>query len=77
VVASRDIEPRTRELAEMLAAAPRSAVEGTKASLVLAARSLNGADAVEQSGRWRLRAATSPERRSALEAAKKRLGRSI
>jgi enoyl-CoA hydratase/carnithine racemase len=75
VVASRDIEPRTKELAEMLAAAPRSAVEGTKASLVLAARSLNGADA-EQSGRWRLRAATSPERRSALEAAKKRLGRS-
>ncbi len=77
VVASRDIELRTRELAEMLASAPRSAVEGTKASLVLAARSLNGADALEQSGRWRLRAATSPERRSALEAAKKRLGRSI
>jgi enoyl-CoA hydratase/carnithine racemase len=76
VVASRDIELRTRELAEMLAAAPRSAVEGTKASLVLAARKLNGAAALEESGRWRLRAATSPERRAALEAAKKRLGRS-
>ncbi|MHB8460976.1 MAG: hypothetical protein ACYDB6_13080, partial [Candidatus Limnocylindrales bacterium] len=73
-VASRDIELRTQELAEMLAAAPRSAVEGTKASLVLAARTLNG-DALEQSGRWRLRAATSPERRSALDAAKQRLGR--
>lgn len=76
VVASRDIEVRTRELAEMLAAAPRSAVEGTKASLGLAARNLSGAEALEQSAQWRLRAATSSERRTALRAAKKRLGRS-
>jgi enoyl-CoA hydratase/carnithine racemase len=76
VVAARDIEQRTRELAEMLAAAPRSAVEGTKSSLGLAARGVTGAEALERSSRWRLRAATSPERRTALEAAKKRFGRS-
>jgi enoyl-CoA hydratase/carnithine racemase len=70
------IDGRTRDLAEMLAAAPRIAVEGTKASLVLAARGLSREDALEQSGRLRLRAATSPERRAALESAKQRLGRS-
>ncbi|MHB8587463.1 MAG: enoyl-CoA hydratase/isomerase family protein [Candidatus Dormibacteraceae bacterium] len=76
VVPAADIEERTRELAGMLAAAPRSAVEGTKASLVLAARRMPGGEALELSGRWRQRAAKSPERRAALEAAKKRLGRS-
>jgi len=77
VVPAAGIEARTRELAEMLAAAPRSAIEGTKASLVLASRRPAASDALEQSGRWRRRAATSPERRAALEAAKKRLGRSL
>src|ERR1700730_19329840 len=38
VVPAGDIDRRTRELAEMLAASPRSAVEGTKASLQMAAR---------------------------------------
>jgi enoyl-CoA hydratase/carnithine racemase len=74
VVPAAGIEARTRELAEKLAAAPRSAVEGTKASLLLAASRITG-DVLEQSGRWRRRAAASPERRSALAAARKRLGR--
>lgn len=77
VVPAADIDARTREMAEMLAASPRSAVEGTKASLVMAARRTASEDALEQSHGWRRRAITSAERRSALEAAKKRLGRSV
>ena len=71
------IERRTRALAESLVAGPRSAVQGTKASLVMAARGMAAAEAVEQSRRWRQAAATSPERRAALQAAKKKLGRSV
>ena len=75
VVAAGEVEVRTRALAERIAAAPRAAVEGTKASLVMAARSAVSEADLEQARRWRLRAVTSPERREALEAAKKRLGR--
>jgi enoyl-CoA hydratase/carnithine racemase len=77
VVPSAGIDSRTRELAEMLAGGPQSAVEGTKASLVMAARGPAVEDALEESRRWRQRAINSPERRAALEAAKKRLGRSV
>jgi enoyl-CoA hydratase/carnithine racemase len=77
VVQAANIVIRTRELAETLAAAPRSAVEGTKASLVMAARQAVAEDALQQARRWRHRAVTSAERRSALDAAKKRLGRSV
>jgi len=71
------VEHRTRELAESITSAPRSAVEGTKASLVMAGLGpIEQAD-LERAAAWRHRAATSPERRAALAAAKKRLGRSI
>jgi len=72
---AREIENRTRALAESIANAPRSAVEGTKASLVMAGLALLGEADLDRSASWRLRAATSPERRTALAAAKKRLGR--
>jgi enoyl-CoA hydratase len=77
VVAAHDIDRRTRELAEMLAAAPRSAVEGTKANLVMAARAEVDADAAQEATKRRLHAITSGERRAALEAAKRRLDRSV
>jgi enoyl-CoA hydratase/carnithine racemase len=77
VAPAGDIERRTRELADALATGPRSAVQGTKASLVMAARGTALEEALEQSGRWRHAAVTSPERRAALQAAKKRLGRSV
>src|SRR3984893_14579782 len=76
VVPARDIDRRTRDLAEMLAASPRSAVEGTKSSLQLTARHEPREGAVEQTRHLRQRATLSPERRAALEAVKKRLGRS-
>jgi len=76
VVPAGDIHRRTRELAEMLAASPRSAVEGTKASLQIAARHDPRESAMEQTRLLRQKAAASPERRSALESVKKRLGRS-
>jgi enoyl-CoA hydratase/carnithine racemase len=77
VVPAADTDRRTRELAEMLAASPRSAVEGTKASLQLAARNEPRERAVQQTRLLRQKASISPERRSALTAAKKRLGRSV
>jgi enoyl-CoA hydratase/carnithine racemase len=77
VVPAADTYKRTRELAEMLAASPRSAVEGTKASLLMAARHVAREEALDRTARLRRRAATSSERRTALEAAKKRLGRSV
>jgi enoyl-CoA hydratase/carnithine racemase len=76
VVPAGAIDRRTRELAEMLAASPRSAVEGTKASLQLSARHEPREAAMEQTRLLRQKANASPERRSALEAVKKRLGRS-
>jgi hypothetical protein len=59
----------------MLAASPRSAIEGTKVSLQLAARHEPREAAMEQTRLLRQTANASPERRSALEAVKKRLGR--
>ncbi|HYM66423.1 MAG TPA: enoyl-CoA hydratase/isomerase family protein, partial [Patescibacteria group bacterium] len=69
------VEARTRELAEAVTRAPRSAVEGTKASLVMAGLEPLEHTDLERAARWRRRAATSPERRAALAEAKKRLGR--
>jgi enoyl-CoA hydratase/carnithine racemase len=74
VVPAGDIDRRTRELAEMLAASPRSAVEGTKASLQIAARHDAREAAMVKTRLLRQRANASPERRLALEAVKKRLG---
>jgi len=76
VVPASEVEGRTRALALQIADSPRSAVEGTKSSLVMAGRALIDEGALERAAAWRLRAATSPERRVALDAAKKRLGRS-
>jgi enoyl-CoA hydratase/carnithine racemase len=75
VVPARDVESRTLAVAEALAVAPHSAVEGTKASLVLAAQALVAADDLARAAAWRRRAVSSSERRSALAAARKRLGR--
>jgi enoyl-CoA hydratase/carnithine racemase len=75
VIPTDEVEVRTRAVAQLVADAPRSAVEGTKASLVMAAQSLVDAGALDRASGLRRRAATSPERRAALEAAKKRLGR--
>jgi enoyl-CoA hydratase len=75
VVPAGAIDRRTRELAEMLAASPRSAIEGTKASLQLAARHEPRDAAMKQTRLLREKANASPERRSALEGVKKRLGR--
>lgn len=70
-----EVEHRTREFAEAIAALPRSAVEGTKASLVVAARHAVGGIPMEQVVELRRKAIASGERRAALDAAKKRLGR--
>ncbi len=75
VVAAGEVESRTRELAETIALLPRSAVEGTKASLVLAARRAVAEAPMEQIVEWRRKAIASGERRAALDAVKKRLGR--
>ena len=74
VVPAEDIDRRTRELAEVLAASPRSAVEGTKASLQMAARHEAPEAAMQKTRLLRQKANASPERRAALEAVKKRLG---
>jgi enoyl-CoA hydratase/carnithine racemase len=75
VVAADAVEQRTRAVAEAIAAAPRSAVEGTKASLVMAARSMIADADLGRATDLRRRAATSAERRDALEAARRRLGK--
>ncbi|MFI5282178.1 MAG: enoyl-CoA hydratase/isomerase family protein [Candidatus Dormibacterales bacterium] len=76
VAPAGQVEGRARELAQLVADAPRSAVEGTKASLVMAAQALVGPVELDRAAGWRRRAATSPERGAALEAARKLLGRS-
>lgn len=73
--AAGEVEARTRELAEAIASLPKSAVEGTKASLVLAARQAAAGIPMGQVLEWRRKAIASGERRAALDAAKKRLGR--
>jgi enoyl-CoA hydratase/carnithine racemase len=74
VVPAAGIEDRTRTVAQTIAAAPRSAVQGTKASLAVAARSLIRDGDLERVAGWRRTAATSEERRTALDAARRRLG---
>lgn len=75
VAAPDALEVRTRELADTIAKLPRSAVEGTKASLVLAARNAVAGISMDQVLTWRRKAIASGERRAALAAARKRLGR--
>jgi enoyl-CoA hydratase/carnithine racemase len=73
VVAAAGVEERTRVVANAIAAAPKSAIHGTKASLVMAARALIRDGDLERVAAWRRTATTSEERRTALEAAKRRL----
>ena len=75
VVPAAGVERRTRELADAIAALPRSAVEGTKASLVLASRRAVTDTELDKVAAWRRGAIASGERKEALAAAKKRLGR--
>ncbi len=77
VVPAAEIEARVRALSFAIASAPRVAVEGTKAALVMAARRSVAEADLEAVLAWRRRAIVSPERRAALAAAKKRLGRSV
>ena len=67
-----DLDARVDELAAKLATAPRAAVRGTKASLnLVVARAINDAD-LGVAQRWRADAASSPERKEALERRRKR-----
>ena len=67
-----ELDTRTRQAAERLATSPRAAVRGTKASLnLLIARGVDDADlAMAQS--LRAEAASSPERKEALDRRRKR-----
>jgi enoyl-CoA hydratase/carnithine racemase len=75
VVAAEAVEERTRAVAQAVAAAPRSAIQGTKASLAMAARSLIRESDLERALALRRAAAISEERRNAIEAARRRLTR--
>ena len=75
VIPAAELEERTLLRALALGRAPAAAVEGTKASLLVAARQAVTQEAVERALVWRRRAARSPERRAALAAAQTRLGR--
>jgi len=67
VVPADELEARVVETAQTLATSPRAAVTGTKASLSLrAARSVD-ADDLAEAQRLRAIAASSPERREALQ----------
>ncbi len=76
VVIADGIEARAKELAEMIAASPRSAVQGTKSALrTVADRAIDARD-LESIRELRRLAIASGERKAALAAARKRLGRS-
>jgi len=75
VIPAAALEARTLLRALALGRAPAAAVEGTKASLLVAARQAVPREALELTLAWRRRAARSPERRAALAAAQTRLGR--
>ena len=69
------LDSRVHELAEKLAASPRAAVEGTKASLnLLDRRAVTGED-LAQAHELRTRAAASPERKVAVDRRKQKLKR--
>ena len=73
VVPAADIDVRIAEIAGRLAAAPRSAVRGTKSSLnLLASRGLMAED-VQRAQRLRAEAAASPERQEALRRRQKKV----
>ncbi|HKC83848.1 MAG TPA: enoyl-CoA hydratase/isomerase family protein, partial [bacterium] len=70
--AQSELDARTREVAEKLAQAPRTAVRGTKASLnLLVARGINEDD-LARAQQLRADAFSSPERKEALDRRRKR-----
>jgi enoyl-CoA hydratase/carnithine racemase len=73
VVAAEELDRRVYELAENLARAPRPAVEGTKASLNLLDRRMVTGEDLAQAHEMRTRAASSPERKAAVERRKQNL----
>ena len=74
VVGAQELEQRVMELADALAAAPRSAVHGTKATFqMLADAGLRGLD-TKLADQWRVDTSATPERKSALRQAQRRLG---
>jgi enoyl-CoA hydratase/carnithine racemase len=75
VVSASHIDERVRALAEQLAASPRPAVHGTKASLdLLARRGVSGEDLL-LAQQLRADAAASPERRGAVTRRKQSMSR--
>lgn len=66
VVPASEIDARVQALAERLATSPRSAVQGTKASLRLLERRALIAEDLDKAHQLRVTAAASPERHEAL-----------
>jgi enoyl-CoA hydratase len=75
VLAGSEIDNRVHALAEMLAAAPRTAVRGTKASLDLLARRAIAGEDLLLAQQLRAEAAASPERREAVTRRKQSMAR--
>lgn len=75
VVPADAIDSRVEELAQRLAASPRPAVEGTKASLNLLDRRAVAGEDLLQAHELRTRAAASPERKAAIEKRKQKIKR--
>lgn len=75
VTTAAGIDARIAELAERLATAPRAAVEGTKASLNLLDRRAVAGEDLLQAHELRTRAASSPERKAAVERRKQKIKR--
>ena len=73
VVPATDIDQRISELANKLAAAPRAAVRGTKASLNLLAARGTVSDDLSVAHNLRAEAAASPERKEALRRRQKKV----
>jgi enoyl-CoA hydratase/carnithine racemase len=67
VVWPNEIDARVQTLAERLATSPRSAVQGTKASLTLLSRRAIPVEDLDQAHELRVKAAASPERKEALK----------
>jgi len=66
IVPASEIDARIQGLAETLAVSPRSAVQGTKASLALLERRATIAEDLDRAYQLRIKAAGSPERHEAL-----------
>jgi len=75
VVPASLLEDRVQAVAEMLATSPRSAVQGTKASLTLLERRAISGEDLLQAQQLRAGAAASPERRDAVMRRKQSMSR--